>query len=108
MKVPFLKLSLYTTIANLIIIGAILVLLKRLPPEIPLFYGRPESERELAKSIFLIIPPTLSIVITIINTSLVKIVKDDFIANVLLGLIVASLLFSTITVGKIIFLVGNL
>lgn len=108
MKIPFPRLSWYTTIANLIIIAAILVLLKRLPPEIPLFYGRPESERELAKSIFLLIPPTLSIIITIINTSLVKIVKDDFIANVLLGLIVASLLFSTITVGKIIFLVGNL
>lgn len=81
---------------------------KNLPPVVPLFYGLPVSQSELAKSILLIIPPIVSCVFIIFNLLIVKTTKDVFLQKVFVGLDVVTIALSGISVLKIIFLIGRM
>lgn len=92
-------LSLFTALAILGLKGL-------LPPEVPLFYGKPTGEEQLVPTLGLLIAPGVSLLIVILNTIFVGLTKDVFLKK---ALIISSLFVSvltTITVIKIIFLVG--
>jgi len=93
---------------NALVIGGVLFLQKNLPPMLPLFYGLPLSEAQLAPSYALSLPPLISLIIVGVNTLIGKILKDNFLQKVLLALTIASTALSTITVLKIFFLVGQI
>jgi len=92
---------------NILIITFILLISKNLPPQVPLFYGLSEGENQLATKFMLIIPPFVSLMILALNLSLTKIVEDEFLTKVLIVAGLATAIFSSITVLRIIFLVGS-
>ncbi len=96
--------------ASAISIATILLVLifqKILPPQIPLFYGLPRGEQQLAKTQALVIPSLLSLTVIIVNYTLSLFIDDDFIKKALVFTSIVSVFFSTITTIKIFFLVGS-
>ena len=93
-------------IVNLVLILLVLVLAKRLPPQVPLFYGLPISEGQLVPNYLLFIPAVVSILIILLNTFLSFSVKNEFLKKTLIVSAIASVLFPLITIVKIISLVG--
>lgn len=79
-----------------------------LPPQIPLFYGLPEGEGQLAPALALALPGTFSFFILIVNLAVIKIIKDDFLRKILAVAAFTVSVFAIITTAKIIFLVGNI
>jgi len=93
---------------NFIIIIFSLLLLGRLPPQIPIFYGFPQSEAQLSHPIGILIPSSLSLIFILLNLFLINIIKDEFIKKILVIAGLATAVFASITVVKIIFLVGQI
>ena len=107
-RIPFYKIVVPVLAVNLLLVLLVILMQRSLPPVIPLFYGQPAGERELAKSIWPMIPAVVSLVLVVINVGLTKLVGDNFLQRALVGAIVAVTTLSTITIIKIMFLVGNL
>lgn len=105
-KTPFRSIVIAALITNLVVIGLSLALHSLLPPEIPLFYGMPEGEEQLASSWLLGLPALLSLAILLINAGVSSAMENDFIKRTLVLVGIAATFFSTITVIKIFFLVG--
>lgn len=78
-----------------------------LPPQIPLFYGLPESEEQLSLSLGLCLPGIFSLIILTLNFFLAKTVKDEFLKKTLAVAALIVSVFMIITTVKIIFLVGG-
>ncbi len=80
---------------------------RSLPPEIPLFYSLPRSYDQLAKSIFILLLPALSIVFFCINFLLASLFYEkERLASIFLmitSIVISFLLF--IAFLKIIFLI---
>lgn len=97
----------YLSIAiNLLSVVFILILTRFLPPVVPLFYGLPEGIEQLTPSLGLILAPTVGLVITAINVFLCSRTREVFLKK---ALIISSAFISlllTITIVKIILLVG--
>ena len=90
----------------LVSILSILIAKSFLPPVIPIFFGKPTGDEQLASYWFLFTIPGISIIISTINIIVSTSGKDEFIKKVLA---VGSFLISfmaTVTVTKIILLVG--
>lgn len=94
-------------IINISIIIFIILIQNNLPPQVPLFYGKPYGAEQLTTSISLVFPPLLSIVVSIINSIVIFLIEDDFLQKILLVSMYTLTLLSAITVIKIIFLIGN-
>lgn len=105
--VPYKKLLIFVFVLGLGTIGLVLLLQKSLPPEVPLFYGLPKTEEQLASSLSLIIPSLAALTIIIINLLISQFIKDRYLKSVLVLVGVAGVFFATITTLKIIFLVGS-
>jgi len=90
-----------------LVTGLSIILLRDfLPPLVPLFYGRPAGEAQLTGTFGLLIAPGVSFLITVINLGISLLVENNFLKRILaISTIVISVL-TTITVAKIIFLVG--
>ncbi|QQG41931.1 MAG: hypothetical protein HYV90_01305 [Candidatus Woesebacteria bacterium] len=87
-------------------IAIIFIFKNILPPIVPLFYGRPFGESQLVPVLNLFFAPIVSIVITLTNSGLALITEDVFSKKILIsGAFLFSLLI-TITILKIVFLVG--
>jgi hypothetical protein len=93
-------------IINILIILFSLLSLNRLPPQVPVFYGFPQGEAQLTPALGILIPPVSSLVFIFINLLLINTIKDDFIKKTLVIAGLATSIFASITVLKIIFLVG--
>lgn len=78
-----------------------------LPPEIPLYYGLPEGELQIAPSSALVIPSLVSLAINTINTTLAYFLKEKFVQRTLVFASFAVAVFSVVTTVKIIFLIGS-
>lgn len=92
------------------VITSVIALLAKLilPPEIPLFYGLPQTGQRVTTSIYLVLPPLISVVLTVINAYISMFTESTYLKKVLaFSTIVVSSLVS-ITVIKIILLVGNI
>ncbi len=99
------KLAIACFIINAIIVAIVLAVQKNLPPIVPLFYGLPEGQGQLATNTTLILPATISSIFTIVNLLISRLTKDNFLEKVFAGLTITTLALSTITVIKIILLV---
>jgi hypothetical protein len=107
-KIPLREYLVASILINLLVIGivAILAYNKNLPPEVPLFYGAPEGEEQLASNWALMVPAGISITFTCINASLCYLINDEYLKKSLIiaGLVITTL--STITTLKIIALIS--
>lgn len=105
-KLPFKNFVYLAGVVSLIAVFFSLIIQKRLPPQIPLFYGLPQGEEQLISSWGLVIPGLFSFLIILINLAITSFLKDDFLKK---SLAVASFVvsvFALITTLKIAFLVG--
>jgi len=106
-KIPFKKLVVASLLLNILTSVFVLTIKNRLPPEVPLFYGLPIGEGQLATSISLVIPAVISSLIIVINVALTPFLQEDFLKKTLILAATVSALFSAITTIKIVFLVGS-
>lgn len=102
-----LYIPIFFIVLNLVIIGIIYLIRDHIPPQIPLYYGRPQGEEQLADQMSLIVPPAIVVLLSAINTILINAVKHEFLKKVLVGIIVVTTLLSAVTVVKVITLVGS-
>jgi len=79
-----------------------------LPPEIPLFYGLPKTNEQLATSIFIILPSSISLLMTFINSIISINVESQYLKKTLAFTSIAITILNIIATYKIIFLVGSL
>jgi hypothetical protein len=105
--IPFKKLVFGVVVLDILTIVLVLVLLDKIPPVVPLFYGLPLSEDQLVKAPFLILPGGVALLIVFLNSLLTFFIKDDFLKKVLVIASLGTSFFAVITTLKIIFLVGN-
>lgn len=91
---------------NVLTALAVLIFKKEMPPIVPLFYGRAIGESQLVNLAGLLIAPGVSLFITILNLFLSSITSDLFLKKVYVITAFLISLLTTITVVKIIFLVG--
>lgn len=106
-EIPYFKTAIFVVIINILTIIGILLLQRYLPPEIPLFYGLPDTAEQLATTRSLIVPPSISTTIIIINTTICVFIKDDFLKKTLMISGLATFIFSIIAITRIVFLVGS-
>ncbi len=92
---------------NLVILLIVVVSQRFLPPQVPLFYGLAEGEEQLAPSLALAIPSTVSILIIALNVFISSLAKDIFLKRTLVLAGVVTTIFSLVTTIKIILLVGS-
>lgn len=93
-------------IINLTTALSLIFLRGYLPPLAPLFYGRPAGTAQLTSTLGLLIAPSVSFLVSVLNLGISILVKDDFLKKILaISSLIISLL-TTITIIKIIFLVG--
>ncbi len=93
-------------VLNLITVISILGTKVFLPPVVPLFYGKPVGNDQLASNLFLLIVPIISFLISILNFIISNKLTDEFIKKILsISSFVVSFM-AVITVIKIILLVG--
>ena len=97
-------------IASVNVVAMVLVVLVRslLPPVVPLFYGNPYGAEQLAPQGLLILPPLVALGVCGVNIAINLTLNDKFLEKVLFGSMCAATLLSTVTLLKIIFLVGNI
>jgi hypothetical protein len=106
-SIRFLKTTLAILLINLLILVLIILFQKHLPPTIPLFYGKPTGEEQLAPRLALAIPHIITLTIIIINSTLINLTKNSLLHQILIALMVVATILSTITVLKIALLVGS-
>jgi hypothetical protein len=95
--------------SNVLLLIAIILLKDHLPPVVPLFFGSAPEEAHLAPVTNLFIPPAIAIAILLLNFVISHLFrKDKFLQQILFGFTIATTALSTITVVKIILLVGNI
>lgn len=105
-ETPF-KFCVYASIGLSVIITASILLLRNfLPPELPLYYGKPVGEGQLTSVNGLLVIPGVILVITIVNMVIGTLFKDVFIKRVLIFSALFSAVLLAITFTKIILLIG--
>jgi len=107
-KIPYRNFVFASLAINLIGIILVFLLQKKLPPEVPLFYGLPEGEEQLTNPQGLILPFIVSSILTIFNTILTFLLEDQFLQKTLAVSTLATSILAFVTVSKIILLVGSL
>lgn len=93
-------------ILSLLSMAGIVIVQNYLPPLLPVYYGKPTGIEQLASTYFIFIIPGTSIIITAINLFFNTATKDVFIKKTLAIVSLAVSFMATITVFKIILLVG--
>lgn len=105
-NLPFAEYIVISVVLSLVTIAMTVILTGKLPPVVPLFYGRPVGEGQLVPTLSLLLAPGAAIILTIINTFLAILSKDDFLKKILVLTSFLVSLLLCITVAKIILLVG--
>lgn len=98
----------YSFVVSLVGIAVGLVAQFILPPEVPLFYGLPQTENQLASPIWIVLPSLIALVITLLNGSSTLKMHDNYLKKVLATTSIFCSLLAVITTLKIIFLVGSI
>lgn len=106
-NLPYAKLIIASTIINIVFIFVIIIFRNNLPPQIPLFYGKPQSGEQLGSNILLIILPLAALAVTFINSLVIKFTKDEFSKKILVTTIGVTTLLSVITIIKTYILIGS-
>ena len=104
-KIPLVKLVYLSILLTIVTIFIVFLFQKNLPPEIPLFYGSPEGQEQLASTLGLAIPSIVSLVMIVFNTLISFLLEKRVLKQALSLTSFATSIFATITTFKIIFLV---
>lgn len=107
-KLPLKKLFIASFIINLIVILSGLLIRLILPPKIPLFYGLPQTSEQLAPSVLIILPATIALFFTIINSIFSINIDSTYLKKTLAFASISVSLLSLIGTFKIIFLIGSI
>lgn len=107
-RIPFARPFYFFLAVNVFVIIMAVLAQKRLPPQIPLYYGLPRGEQQLSDKAGILIPNIISLSVLIINTTLSYLVKDEFLKKTLVVFGFVTVILATVTTLKIILLVGNL
>ncbi len=107
LHLTFKNYAAFALVISLITIAVAVVGQRFLPPMLPLFYGQPEGEGQLASSLTLVIPGIMSLLLLVINSGLSLWIKDDFLKKALILTSLVVSVFALIATLKIIFLVGS-
>lgn len=91
---------------NILMIGSVFLFSKYLPPEVPLFFGRPSGAEQLVQSLYLVIPPTLVLALFALSTGVSQLLADNFIDSMILGILTVTTLLSTLALINIYHLVA--
>lgn len=102
-----IKLFVFSITISCVSVAAVFILRKHLPPEVPLFYGQPQDERQLTHTLGLVIPSLSAILINVVNLLISLSLKNDFLKKALIISGFAISLLSIITTVQIIVLVGS-
>ena len=105
---PIAKTILITLAVNIFFLLVVLALQGSLPPLVPLFFGRPLGEEQLVPKIYLVVPLAFSILIVLINTLLLKLIREDLLQKILLATTFLVTALSFVTIFQVIRLVGNI
>ena len=93
-----------------ILISVILLLWRypKLPPLVPIWFGKPWGTDRLAHPLWLVLFPTGSLIILIINTTLSRILTRDMLifTQILAATALIVAILSLVTLTKILFLVS--
>ena len=106
-NIPYLKLIIITLLLNCLVILLIFFIRSHLPPQLSLLYGLPKSEDQLVKTLSLTIPNFTAGLILLLNLVISLILEEEFLHKTLIINSFIVTLLSSITVFKIIFLVGS-
>lgn len=105
-NIPFLYPTLLTLLINIISIILIVFAYKKLPPQVPLYYGLTRGERQLVQPLVLILPISISSLFVALNSIFAYFTKSVFSKKILVvsGFFISVL--SLITVIRIITTIG--
>lgn len=107
-NIPFVYPALIILVINIALIVTLILISSHLPPLVPLFYGFPRGEHQLATPLALILPLSISSLFIAINCIFAYFTKSVFLKNTLvIGGFFSSLL-AIITIVKIILLTVNI
>lgn len=107
-SVPLRSLFVTSFIINSIFIFVSLVSTVILPPEIPLFFGLPKSNSQLATSYMILIPSLISTVLVTVNFLIALEVSGQYIKKILAFTSISVTILNIVATSKIVFLVGSL
>lgn len=87
--------------------GLFLFTLKKLPPQVPLFYSLPWGEEQLAPNLALFFLPLGMLLVAVLNSFFIMIILKEYslAAKILTWVTVALFFLTGITLAKIIFLI---
>lgn len=105
-KLPYKGLVVAGLALNLAIVLLFLIVKSFLPPIVPLLYGRPIGSGQLLPDMGILLAPALSVIFIVLNTIITGRVTDEFSKKLLITSAFLISLLTSITVLKIIFLVG--
>lgn len=106
-KLPLKKIFVWSFFISIITILIGLIAKFIIPPEIPLYYGLPQTSEQLAPAILIITPSLFSLLITIINAVLSMYIESDYLKKTLVLSSIFISILAVIATFKIIFLVGS-
>lgn len=108
MAVPLKSLFVTSFVINCIFIIISLISIIILPPEIPLFFGLPKSNSQLAVNYMIVAPSLISTFLTICNFLISLKINGQYVKKTLAFTSVSITLLNVIATLKIIFLVGSI
>ncbi len=106
--VPNARFVLVGLIINFVVVLFVTFAREKLPLLVPLWYGAPAGETQLADRMTLVIPPFIASGVVFFGAIIAKFINDSFLQSVVVGVGVLCTILSTIAVFKIILLVGGL
>lgn len=92
-------------IVNCIVLLFIFLNKDSLPPQIPLWYGRPIGADQLANKYYIFLPTSISIFYIIGSMFILKKMKDKFLIKIIIGTIFLSTVLTSFTTIKIVNLI---
>lgn len=106
--VPLKPLFTASVAINLLFIVLSILSIFILPPEIPLFYGMPKSNEQVAPSFMIITPSLAAFLFTVVNFVVSTKLNQQYLKKTLAFASIAATILSSIATYKIIFLVGSI
>lgn len=102
-KRPFLA-SLFSLILGL---AAVIIFWQKLPPQVPLFYGKPWGEEQLASPVFLLLPLGAAGIFLAVNTIFASVLQENvFLKRALILAAAVSSILASIAVVRVLFLIS--
>jgi len=107
-KLPFKNLFTFSFVLNIAVIALGFLAKFILPPEIPLFYGLPQTESQLAPAILIGLPAFVALILTALNALISINLESVYLKRTLAFTSISVSILAFIATYKIVFLVGSL